>query len=253
MAMRLSQARTWFIVVLILITVATILLGPGASMAYANTQIELNLGPAQFSDGGEFQGRFTDGSTMNNVVADNGTFQLYCGVQTSPGYNFVTFCAQTTEYFNPGGIYPIARIDTYSDHSVPELSLTTQAAYLFHMFNSGSWAGYDYSSSEDAGALQLALWSFQGMSAPSAFGPISATVATKRDQWRAEALSSGWTSINDVRIMQLGPNQDQFCELSPHRTSSPPSMTPEPTTIGMLLMGCCTLPLPLLRRRRKVS
>jgi len=212
--------------------------------------VTLNTGPHNWGNGGEFQGNLSDG--LSNVVADNGTFDLYAGVATPSlaGYDFVTFCAQTGQYFEPGHTYTITRIDTYTDHG-SDVDLTPQAAVLFHLWNGGGLAGYDYSSSDDAGALQAALWHFQGGTVPV----LSGAMLTDYTNWVGyanTAVSTWWgNTIGNVRIMQLNTaNQDQFCELYDDGHKQPP-LTPEPATVGMLLLGCCTLPLPLLRRRRR--
>jgi len=248
----LPQARTWAIVVL-LVVAATLLMGLGASPANAVTQVNLVQGTASWKNGGEFYGNFQNGSMANVVTAENGTFALWSGVTQRDNRAFATLCAQSSEYFYTNTWYNIARIDTYSDHG-NDKPLSNQAAYLFHMWNTGTWSEYNYTSAADAGALQLALWHFQDQTTPSGF-TTGFTSAMWQKYWNYvdAANGSGWSGIGAVRIMQLpasapGWTQDQFCELD--QPDKVPPITPEPATVGMLLLGCCTLPLPLLRRRK---
>jgi len=108
---------------------------------------------------------------------------------------------------------------------------------------------YDYTNVgghrvADAGQMQLALWAL--------LGEVSAPTSGKAKVWYEQAMAIanplGQDNLGGVRIMNLysltGVDaQDMFAEVAP-------SVTPEPASAAMLLLGCCTaLPLPLLRRR----
>jgi hypothetical protein len=78
------------------------------------------------------------------------------------GDGFETFCVQTTVDFYPGSTY------TYTLSSSDSLGrdLTQGAAFLYDEFGRGVLPNYDYvdaaARNADAGALQSALWWFQG-------------------------------------------------------------------------------------------
>jgi len=212
------------------------LLGPGASAAFA-TQVQVNQGAYSYGNGGEF--------ILKGI---GGSLGLVSSVPTSP--DFATFCAQDNEYFYPGRIYDYT-ITSVVDHGL-DIPLTNATAWLFHQWNSASLGDYDYTNGagqrqNDAGQMQVALWAL--------LGQVSAPTSGKAKTWYDNAMAvtnpSGTNNLGGVKVMNLYGNypgyqdtpwaQDMLVE------------TPEPASMGMLLLGCCTLPLPLLRRFRKVS
>jgi VPDSG-CTERM motif len=78
------------------------------------------------------------------------------------GTGFETFCIETMVDFNPGQTY------TYDVSTVDSrgVGLSLGTAYLYDQFAKGTLGNYDYTDTAtrnaDAGALQAAIWWFQG-------------------------------------------------------------------------------------------
>jgi hypothetical protein len=78
------------------------------------------------------------------------------------GTGFETFCIESMIDFNPGQTY------TYDLSSVDSrgVALTQGASYLYYEFSKGLLGNYNYTDptirNQDAGALQAAIWWFQG-------------------------------------------------------------------------------------------
>jgi len=158
------------------------------------------------------------------------------GVKTSPSGSilFITFCLETDEYFYPNQPY---RVNNISDVAIAGGSNTNsgdpldpRTAYLYTMFRYGTLP-IDYNNSNDLIALQRAIWLIEE--------EISSTTDTKANDLVALANKSGWTTIGDVRVINLGVNglnQDQLV------------MVPEPSTL--LLMGAGLIGFGIFGRKR---
>jgi len=221
------------------------LLGPGASAVNAAGTAVVDWGSGAYQSqyqpaAGAYGGTF--------LVRGSGISALTEQIPPS-GYDFVTFCIQVNQHFSPGQVYDY-EITNHTNHST-NYALDTKAAWLFHQWNmkTGVLTGMDYSA-QSIKDLQLAIWASQlpstGLAANlSDAGYVNAKV------WYDQAVAAAPTDTGGVKVMNLVSRdingnvvsdwQDQLVE------------TPEPASMGMLLLGCCTLPLPLLRRFRKVS
>lgn len=231
----LVQAKTWATIALLILALVA-LLGFGATAANA-AQVRVYQGAYSSGVGGEF-----------DVDVVSGTLPVVTAV-TPAAHDFATFCAQITESFSPGTLYN-AVLNTKTNHKPPFYNLNNATAWLFHQWNMALLGDYDYSNALaqrkiDAGHMQLALWALMGEIA----APASGKAKTWFDQAMAVADPLAQTNLGGVRIMNLygvvrdSDAQDMFVEV-----------TPEPASVAMLLLGCCTaLPLPLLRRRRRAA
>ena len=112
--------------------------------------VVLNESAYTFDVGGEFSA-----NTTQNFLGNYSPSALV-------GTAFQTFCIETTVDFIPGDLY------TYNLSSVDSrgVALTEGAAYLYYEFAKGTLANYNYTDptirKADAGALEAALWWFQG-------------------------------------------------------------------------------------------
>jgi hypothetical protein len=104
-----------------------------------------------FFPGGEF-----------NAVTSPDNFLPYYSPLAIVGDGFETFCIETTVDFNPGVTYSY----TLGNLDSRGVALSEGAAFLYYQFAEGILPGYDYTDTgarnADAGALQSAIWWFQG-------------------------------------------------------------------------------------------
>jgi hypothetical protein len=170
----------------------------GVSTAKANS-IVLTSNPYTFKNGGEFTAVTTPAGIFNGNYA---SVALYNG-------GFETFCVQTTVYFDLGTSYSYTLANSDSKGN----ALSLGAAYLYYEFGHGLLPGADYNYSStaarntDAGALQAALWYFQGQPIPSGFPSISSDVfvglaETAAGGTLADALAPN-NNTYGVEILQL--------------------------------------------------
>jgi len=135
----------------------------GVSTAKANS-IVLTSNPYTFLNGGEFTAVTTPAGIFNGSYAPSAIING----------GFETFCVQTTVYFDLGTSYSY----TLANNDSKGNALSLGAAYLYYEFGKGLLSGYNYlstgspSRNTDAGALQAAIWYFQGQPIPSGFPSI---------------------------------------------------------------------------------
>lgn len=149
---------------------------------------------------------------------------------------FMTFCLEKDEYFNPNQAYEVYKIsDTAIAGGVNTNDgdpLDPKTAYLYTMFMSNSlpvW--FNPGNSDDLISLQIAIWLIEQ--------EITSTSNTKAKNLVSLANASGWTTIGNVRVINLGKdgkNQDQLM------------LVPEPSTL--LLLGVGLIGLGIFGRKR---
>jgi hypothetical protein len=143
------------------------------------------------------------------------------GVVDAPGLNapafrfdyFVTFCVQIEERIAHNGIYTVTGIST---KNTTGKTLGAQSAFLYSQFRKGLLGNFRGGSSDDANGLQYGIWEGMGYThdqISSAIGRITAlsykgTWINKRTTWLLGSESD--PDIGNVRVMQLGNNQDQL-------------------------------------------
>jgi hypothetical protein len=97
-----------------------------------------------------------------NAVTSPDNFLPYYSPLAVVGDGFETFCVETAVEFQPGAAYSY----TLSSHDSQGRDLTEGAAFLYGEFGRGVLPNYDYVDASvrntDAGALQAAIWWFQG-------------------------------------------------------------------------------------------
>jgi len=128
---------------------ALLVISTAAAHATANT-IVLDQNAYSFHVGGEF-----NANTTQNFLQNYSPSAIV-------GTGFETFCIETTVDFYPGSTY------TYDLSTVDSrgVGLSLGTAYLYDQFAKGTLGNYDYTDTAtrnaDAGALQAAIWWFQG-------------------------------------------------------------------------------------------
>jgi hypothetical protein len=131
------------------VSAASLLIGVAVAHGTANSVVLLQQSYS-YDVGGEF-----NANTTQNFLPQYNPAAIV-------GTGFETFCIETTVDFYPGQTY------TYTLGLQDSLGrdLTKGAAYLYQQFSKGVLADYDYTSpslrNADAGALQAAIWWFQG-------------------------------------------------------------------------------------------
>jgi len=179
------------------------LLGMCPVALHANgNSVVLTENTYEYFPGGEFTANTTQDFLRN--------YSPLAIVNTGLGNGFETFCMETEVEFNPGQTY------TYTLGSVDSqgTALTQGAAYLYQQFGKGTLAGYNYaatgtpSRNTDAGALQSAIWGFQGGQSISCYGfPNYATdpfylnaIAALGGLANAEAPNTGRFAVDVLQL-----------------------------------------------------
>lgn len=183
----------------------------GASVAQAAATVTVGrVSGTFFTPGwaGEYQ--LTPNSELGTLLSSGGSFQSFC----------IEMGALVQA--EPATTYNVAVSGNIMNSGVP---LTPEAAYLYTQFRNGTLAGYDYTvgagRADSARSLQAALWYVQGQGSDlvdllnpnPAWVPVGAgsSEALLAQQFVDEALASGWTSIGNVRVLNLYTNGTQVC------------------------------------------
>ncbi len=156
------------------------------------------------------------GTYPGTVAVLMGEFQLTpnaeLGAQLGSSGSFQSFCIEASEPIVVGDTYAAAINDEalLGDGRMPgELAgpeggdlISPQTAYLYTEFRNGTLAGYNYNIGVDRGisamSLQTAIWYLEGEGAYS-----YATLSPEAKGFVDAANASGWTTIGDVRVLNL--------------------------------------------------
>jgi len=180
----------------------------------------------------------------------------------SPSGPFQSFCIERGAYVQaePATTYNVAVSGNVMDSGVP---LTPEAAYLYTQFRNGTLAGYDYAAgagrADSARSLQAALWYVQGQGSDlvdllnpnPAWVPVGAgsSEALLAQQFVDEATASGWTSIGNVRVLNLYTIGTKTCIDNQDMLGLVPAV-PAP---GALVLGGIGAALVGWSRRRRIG
>lgn len=218
----------------------------GLASAANVTITDAGVGSGHDPDGGSFgQGNVRGGLfnlTINNVSGLPGSS---LGGDIHAGSTFQSFCIEIGENINFGGSYNFAvnteSINGGASPNNPQ-SLANQTAYLYSNFRAGTLTtSFNIGSNADVNALQDAIWFFQNqLGAADVDDNNLVTLSTKAQAFVNEANAAGWTSIGNVRVLNIGAagqfnNQDML------------ALIPLPQGVGLASAGLLVLGA---RRRR---
>lgn len=205
---------------------------------------------------------------------NGGAFELSgVTVANGPGDPFLTFCMEFTEnlslntnYFvevndraigGGAGVGPAYPGDSSGVQGQYD-PLSPATAWLYTQFRSqsiGNFVPFDYQSNSDLNALQATIWFLENER------PLT-TLDAKGVALKNAAITSGWTDIGNVRVLNLwgtrtgSPGNYQFNGVRQDQlalTSDLVVPVPEPSTIVMTLGGCAVVAGVAARRRRRGS
>jgi hypothetical protein len=200
---------------------------------------------------------FTPGWTGEYQLTPNAEL----GALLSSSSSFQSFCIERGAYVQaePATTYNVGVSDKIMNSGVP---LAPETAYLYTQFHNGTLTGYDYTVGADradsARSLQAAIWYTQGqgsnlvdlLNPNPAWTPVDAgsDEAVLAQQFVDEAMGAGWTSIGNVRVLNLSSGENGACVDNQDMLGVVPTAIPVPGALAMVSIG-----VGLLGWRRKRS
>jgi hypothetical protein len=211
-----------------------------ATTLFAGMSVTLYQDTANYSygNGGEF--RAVGNADLNNAV----NWAAYSANTAVQGQYFQTFCIEDTEYFSPGVTYS-ASLNNNALYGVvghsPGTPVTLGTAWLYSQFAAGALSTYGYNyvygsgraDANNAGALQQALWYFQGeaVGVDNPWAELAKAALSGMGLSAWDAANGKW-GVEALVLGDPGQVQDQLV------------IVPEPTTViagmgalGLLLFG----------------
>ncbi len=147
-----------------------------ASTARAGT-VQIDKSPFSAGDGGAFQVTVLGG---------------YAG-EIPPSCQFLTFCLEKNEGFDPGQCYATS-IAVATDGWAGQDPISPFTAFLYSNFRKGTLSNFDAKSLADHGMLQNAIWALEGEVDTPAAGV---------NEFYDLAICSGWNDLGDVRVLNV--------------------------------------------------
>lgn len=212
----------------------------------------------------------TFGGTTNTLgaITNAGAFRTVGNSATTVaagfGNSFQTFCLERTETIALNTAYYVD-IDTAAKNGgfggsvagADPLSYST--AWLYTQFRNGTLddglfgiSGFSYNANASMDALQLAFWKLEDELDSSWLTRYNSSALAK--SLVTAATASGWTSLGDVRVMNLYSNYSLTGGFSGAKQSQLYLMpVPEPETYAMLLAGLGLMGAVARRRNRQAA
>jgi hypothetical protein len=157
-----------------------------AAGAASAGNIQLDKTPFSSGDGGAFQVTVLGG---------------YAG-EIPPSCQFLTFCLEKNEGFDPGKCYSTT-IGTATTGWAGSDPISPFTAFLYSNFRKGTLSGFNAASLKDYGDLQDAIWALEDEISVPAAG---------MNKFYDMALASGWTDLGDVRVLNLYYQNGNFAQ-----------------------------------------
>jgi hypothetical protein len=171
-----------------------------AGVATAVPTVTVGRGPAYTYPSAPLSGEFqlTPNSELATLLGSASPFQSFCVEVYEDVEIGSTYEAQLNDEAILGdGLRPGELPGPEGDLLSPE------TAFLYTQFRAGTLVGYDYSSADthkgSALSLQTAIWYLEGEGDYANLGMLS----TQAKDFVALAEGSGWTTIGDVRVLNL--------------------------------------------------
>jgi len=211
----------------------------------------------------------TSSSTFGTATSAGAFRTVGDTVAAGLGDSFLTFCLERTEYIGLGTAYYVD-IDTAAKGGgaggavAGADPLSNATAWLYTQFrdntlDDGLWgiSGFSYASAASMDSLQLAFWKLEDEVNTGTWDTIYNSAdpdALLARQLVNAANSSGWTSLGNVRVMNLysGYSSGVFSGPSQSQLYLMPTPVPEPETYAMLLAGLGLMGF-MARRRRQAT
>lgn len=202
---------------------------------------------------------FTPGWAGEYHLTPNGEL----GTLLSSNSSFQSFCIELGAYVQaePATTYNVAVSNQVMNSGVP---LTPEAAYLYTQFRNETLTGYNYTVGQDradsARSLQAAIWYVQGQGSDlvdllnpnPVWTPVGAgsDEALLAQQFVDEATGAGWTSIKNVRVLNLS-SSGENCACIDNQDMLGIVAIPAPGALALGWIGAALL--GVARRRRHVE
>ncbi|MBL0922130.1 MAG: hypothetical protein IBJ10_08390 [Phycisphaerales bacterium] len=233
---------------------AALAFAAGAGAAQLNIA-DAGVGSSHNPDGTGGSGNIRGGLFRVTINNTTGLPASSIGGDIVAGKVFLTFCIEIGENINFGNNYNFAvNVESINGGASPNnpQPLMNQTAYLYSAFRAGTLTtAFDITSNADVNALQDAIWFFQNqlgaadvddnanlIDGVAGNGELSA----KAIAFVNEANAAGWTTIRNVRVLNVGAagsynNQDLI------------AIIPLPQGVGLASAGLLVLGA---RRRRSL-
>ncbi|MDI6451821.1 hypothetical protein [Anaerobaca lacustris] len=177
---------------------------------------------------GYYGGRGGEFTLYNVNLTTAGYSSATSNVLSSLGSSFQTFCLETDEYVlppthveqvwvNESGLTGSQAVYGGANSTTAD-PLDYRTAYLYTQFATDQLSGYAYTGtvggltrSQTAAALQRVIWAIEDEGG-SDFAvnfmdtPLNSDQQVLANQWMTEAGAAGWTSIGNVRVLNLWSN-----------------------------------------------
>lgn len=195
-------------------------------------------------------------------IGGGGEFRTV-GVNVAAGLgdSFETFCLERTESITLGTPYYVdinteAKAGGYGGAVAGADPLSYSSAWLYTQYRNDAlddlFGGFSYTSNASLNSLQLAFWKLEDELDPSwlaTYGADAMAVSLV-----SVASASGWTSLGDVRVMNL------YSSYSPTGGFSGPKQSqlymmpiPEPETYALLMAGLGLMGFVARRRKQQLT